>query len=163
MDDGGTVAQSRLRTPAGPGAVAAVEVAVATLVIAVWAPLVGPVTMPVTVHALTAFAWLAIVTGVGAPLLLFALIRRRGATGASSLLFVVPAVTAIVAWPLLGTPIAPLTVVGLALAGFGLTLVQRGRRSRAAAVVPARTQLIMMRTTGDGRPCVSRSTGAAGS
>ncbi|MDT4982921.1 MAG: hypothetical protein QOF95_411, partial [Pseudonocardiales bacterium] len=42
---------------------------------------------------------------------------------ASSTLFLVPAVAAIAAWPLLGTPIVPLTVVGLALSAAGLRLI----------------------------------------
>ena len=39
------------------------------------------------------------------------LIRERGAARASSLLFVVPAVTALAAWPILGTPVGPATAV----------------------------------------------------
>ena len=68
------------------------------------------------------FAWLALVAGVGAPLLLNALVRRGGATRASSHLFVVPAVTALAAWPLLGTPLGPLTVVGLLVVVVALSL-----------------------------------------
>jgi drug/metabolite transporter (DMT)-like permease len=121
---GGTVLQARLRTGAGPSAIAAVEVAAGMLVLAVWAPLRGSIAIPLTAHALGTFAWLALATGAGAPLLLFALIRRRGATGASSLLFVVPAVTALAAWPVLGTPIGPSTVAGLAVVGVALWLVR---------------------------------------
>jgi len=96
----GTVMQSRLQHRAGPATVASVELATGFVILAVWAPLRGPVSMPLTAHALTSFAWLALVAGVGAPLLLFALIRQRGATRASSFLFVVPAVTALAAWPI---------------------------------------------------------------
>jgi drug/metabolite transporter (DMT)-like permease len=121
---GGTVLQARLRTGAGPSAIAAVEVAAGMLVLAVWAPLRGSIAIPLTAHALGSFAWLALATGAGAPLLLFALIRRRGATGASSLLFIVPAVTALAAWPLLGTPIGPSTVAGLAVVAVALWLAR---------------------------------------
>lgn len=121
----GTVLQPRVRTTAGPGAFASVQLAAATVVLAVWAPLAGPLSIPLTAHALGSFAWLALVTGVGAPLLLFALIRTRGATGATILLFPVPAVTALVSWPVLGTPVSVGAIVGLALAAASLWLVRR--------------------------------------
>ena len=126
----GTVLQSRLRTNAGPSTVAAVEIAAGAAVLAVWAPLRGPVSVPFTWPAIWTFAWLAIVTGVGGPLMLFALIRQRGATRASSYLFVVPAITAIAAWPILGTPLHYTAVVGLAVAAAGLWLA-RQRTGRA--------------------------------
>lgn len=120
----GTVLQARLKPGPGPSSTAAVELLVAFVVLAVWAPLRGSVAIPLTVHGLGTFAWLAVVTGVGAPLLLFALIRQRGATRASSFLFVVPAVTAIAAWPILGTPPGLLTVAGLAIVATALWLAR---------------------------------------
>jgi hypothetical protein len=126
----GTILQSRLRPGAGPSAVAAVELAAGCAVLAVWAPLRGPVSIPITPHALGTFAWLALVTGVGGPLLLFTLIRQRGATRASSYLFLVPAVTAIGAWPILGTALQPTAVAGLAVAGAGLWLASPARAAR---------------------------------
>jgi drug/metabolite transporter (DMT)-like permease len=119
---GGTALQARVRSTAGPAAIAAVELAAGLGVLAVWAPLTDRLAIPFTAHALGAFLWLSLIAGVGAPMLLFALIRRRGATGASSYLFVVPAVTAFAAWPLLGTPVGPLTVAGLAVVGLALLL-----------------------------------------
>ncbi len=121
----GTVLQTRLRTDAGPTSVAAVQVGVGAVALAFWAPFKGSLAIPLTVHGLGTFLWLALVTGVGAPLLMFALIRSRGATGASSLLFVVPAVTAFASWPVLGTAVGPLAVLGLAVAAIGLVLARR--------------------------------------
>lgn len=133
----GTVMQARLRPGAGPSAVAATELAVAFVVLAVWAPLRGSVAIPLTAHAVGTFAWLALVSGVGAPLLLFTLIRTRGATRTSSYLFVVPAVTAIAAWPILGTPPGLLTVAGLVVVAVALWLARprtaSGQRRRSAA------------------------------
>jgi drug/metabolite transporter (DMT)-like permease len=120
----GTILQSRLRTAAGPAALAATEIAAATLVMAVWAPLAGSLAVPASTRAVAALLWIAIVPGVGGPLLLFALIRRRGATRASSLLFAVPAVTALAAWPILGVPVGPAAVLGLTIAGAGLWLAR---------------------------------------
>ena len=118
----GTTLQGRVTTAAGPSAVAAVQVAAGCAVLAVWAPLEGGVGLATTPTGIVSFAWLALFAGVGAPLLLNALVRRGGATRASSHLFVVPAVTALAAWPLLGTPLGPLTVVGLAVVMVALAL-----------------------------------------
>jgi drug/metabolite transporter (DMT)-like permease len=121
----GTLLQGRLRTSAGPAALAATEVAAATLVMAAWAPLEGSLAIPETARAIGSLLWIALIPGVLGPLLFFALIRQRGATRASSLLFVVPAVTAIAAWPILGAPLGATTVVGLAVAAAGLRLTLR--------------------------------------
>ncbi len=118
----GTTLQGRVGAKAGPAAVASVEVAAGFAVLAVWAPLAGGIALPMSGAGLASFAWLSVVAGVGAPLLLFALVGRRGATGASSHLFVVPAVTAVGAWLVLGTPLGPLTVVGLAIVVVALML-----------------------------------------
>jgi drug/metabolite transporter (DMT)-like permease len=134
---GGTVLQSRLRTTAGPAAIASTELAAGFAVLAVWAPLRGSLAIPTTAHAWGSFAWLALVAGVGAPMLLFALIRQRGATRASSFLFVVPAVTAIAGWPILGAPIGALTVAGLAIVATALRLARpQPRREQTAPSAP---------------------------
>ncbi len=130
----GTALQSRVKTTAGPAAVAAVEVAAAFVVLAVWAPLRGSLAIPLTLHALGTFAWLSLVTGVGAPLLLFSLVRTIGATRASSLLFAVPAITAIASWPILGVRPGVLTVVGLVIVAVALRL----GRSKTPAQAPNR-------------------------
>jgi drug/metabolite transporter (DMT)-like permease len=66
-------------------------------------------------------------------LLLFALIKKRGATRASSLLFVVPAVTAIAAWPILDAPMGATTVAGLGIAAAGLRLTISAHRQQPEA------------------------------
>jgi drug/metabolite transporter (DMT)-like permease len=104
-------------------------------VTAVVAALAGPLTIAANVPAWTSFAWLALVTGIGAPLLLFALIARRGPTQGTSLLFVVPAVTAFAAWPILGQPVGVVALLGLLVAGAGLWLARRP----PAAVTTRRT------------------------
>jgi drug/metabolite transporter (DMT)-like permease len=133
----GTLLQSRLSRATGRYALPAVELAAATVVLAVWAPLHGDLAIPLTARSISSFAWLATVAGVGGPLLLFHLIRTHGATRASSTLFLVPAVAAIAAWPMLGTPIVPLTVVGLALSAAGLRLIAVRRVAEAAGQQPA--------------------------
>jgi len=132
---GGSLLQSRLVGLGGATALTTLEVVAGAGVTAVVAALAGPLTIAATVPAWTTFLWLALVTGIGAPLLLFALIARRGPTQGTSLLFVVPAVTALAAWPVLGEPVGPVALVGLVVAGAGLWLA----RSRPAAVTTRRT------------------------
>src|SRR5437762_6947780 len=55
----GTILQGRLRTAAGPAALAASQVAAATLVMALWAPLVGSLAVPPTARAVSALLWIA--------------------------------------------------------------------------------------------------------
>jgi drug/metabolite transporter (DMT)-like permease len=129
----GTLLQGRLRTSAGPAALAATEIAAATLVMAVWAPAEGSLAVPDTARAIGSLLWIALVPGVVGPLLLFALIKKRGATRASSLLFVVPAVTAIAAWPILDAPMGATTVAGLGIAAAGLRLTISAHRQQPEA------------------------------
>jgi len=137
---GGTLLQGRLRIAAGPAALASVELAAASLVLALSAPFAGSLAIPPTLHALLAFGYVAVVAGAGAPLLFFALIRQRGATRASSLLFVVPSVTALCAWAVLGTPIGMTALLGFVTAGSGLLLARAGARpeSRLAPALASR-------------------------
>jgi drug/metabolite transporter (DMT)-like permease len=128
---GGTLLQGRLRIAAGPAALASVELAAAALVLALSAPFAGSLAIPLTTPALLAFGYVAVVAGAGAPLLFFALIRQRGATRASSLLFVVPSVTALCAWLVLGTPIGMAALLGFVTAGGGLLLARAGARPEA--------------------------------
>ena len=139
----GTLLQRTVGRAAGPSALAATQVAAAAVVLAVWAPLRGSLAVPFTTQAVTSFLWLALVTGVGAPLLLFALIARRGPTGGTSLLFAVPAVTALAAWPLLGTPVHLTAVVGLLVAAVGLWLSRRGPAGKGAQLERTGTPVLM--------------------
>src|SRR5215469_9335770 len=127
----GAMLQGRLRIPAGPASLASVELAASTLVLALCAPFAGSLTIPWTLRAIVSFGWVAVITGAGAPLLLFALIRQRGATQASNLLFVVPGITALSAWPILGTPVGPTALMGFAVATCGLRLASASHEIQA--------------------------------
>ena len=129
----GTMLQARLLIPAGPASLASVELAASTLALAFCAPFAGSLTIPWTLRAMVSFSWVAVIAGVGAPLLLFALIRQRGATQASSLLFVVPGITALTAWPILGTPIGPTALIGFAVAACGLRLARASHERKFSA------------------------------
>lgn len=127
---GGTLLQSRLRVDAGRFAIPAVQSAASTVVLAVWAPLAGGFAIPLTGKAIGSLGWLAVICTIGGPLLLYSLIRTDGPTRASSNLFVVPAATAIAAWPVLGDRLGPTAIVGLAIGATGMLLLSR-RRSRS--------------------------------
>jgi drug/metabolite transporter (DMT)-like permease len=78
-----------------------------------------------TDRAVGATTWLTFVNAVGGPLIFYFLVRTRGATRTSSLLFVVPATTAIASWPVLGQRLGLTALAGLVVAGAGVTLIQR--------------------------------------
>lgn len=133
----GTLLQRRLPAELDFRVLGSIECGAAALAMIPWALLHGGLAVPVTPASLLCAGWLTLVCAVGGPLVLFALIRRRGATRASSLLFLVPAVTALVSWPALGQPFGPNTVGGLALAGAGVWMLGRrmtGRPPRPAGL-----------------------------
>jgi drug/metabolite transporter (DMT)-like permease len=53
------------------------------------------------------------------------LIQRGAATAVTSLLYLVPPCTALMAWLLFAEPITALTLAGMALTAFGVSLVVR--------------------------------------
>jgi drug/metabolite transporter (DMT)-like permease len=132
---GGSLLQARLLGRGGPTALTAVQVMAGAVATAFWAPFAGSLRIPGTVPALTSFGWLALVAGVVGPLLLLAMIQRHGPTRGTSLLFLVPSVTAFLGWALLREPVGPVALLGLAVAGLGLWL---GRRTPARMATPAR-------------------------
>lgn len=72
-----------------------------------------------------ALAWLCLVLSVGAVSLLYLLIRRGEAAEVSSLFYLTPPVTALMAWALFGESLTPLMLFGMALAALGVALVTR--------------------------------------
>lgn len=70
-----------------------------------------------------AMAWLVLVLSFGAITLLFILIRRGEASRVSSLFFLVPPSTAVIAWFLFGETLEPTAVIGMVLAMIGVALV----------------------------------------
>jgi drug/metabolite transporter (DMT)-like permease len=72
-----------------------------------------------------AMAWLVLVNSIGTFMLLYAMLRHRPASQVSSLFFVTPAVTAIMAYVFLGESLSWLTIAGLIVSGVGVTLATR--------------------------------------
>ena len=88
----------------------------------------GGMPLPTTTAGFAALAWLAVANSIGGVLLLFVLLRRGTGAGVSGLLYLVPAVTAVLAVPVLGQPVDVRTLAGLAVTLAGVVLVNRDGR-----------------------------------
>jgi len=74
-----------------------------------------------------ALGWLVIVLSLGAMTVLWLLIRAKAATQVAGLFFLVPPVTALIAWPLFGETLTLKSALGMVLVVLGILLVKRGR------------------------------------
>ncbi len=72
-----------------------------------------------------ALAWLSIVLSVGAISLLYFLIKRGRATQVSSLFYLTPPVTAVLAFVFFGETLTPAAMAGMVIAVIGVALVNR--------------------------------------
>lgn len=72
-----------------------------------------------------AMAWSVLGLTLGGSSLLYLLIQRGAAASVASLMYLVPPCTALIAWVLFGEPITVVTVAGIALTAFGVSLVVR--------------------------------------
>ncbi len=79
-----------------------------------------------------AMAWSVLALTLGGSSLLYLLIQRGAATAVTSLLYLVPPTTALMAWLLFDELITTATIVGTALTAVGVSLVVRAARSPAA-------------------------------
>jgi drug/metabolite transporter (DMT)-like permease len=111
----------------------------------------GGMRLPLTFPAVGSLFWLATVNSIGSFTLLFVLLRMRGGGAATSLLYLVPPVTALLGVPILGQSVGWSVFAGMAVSGVGVVLVLRGghrdeptqraqeeRAEEAPAVEPAR-------------------------
>ena len=78
-----------------------------------------------TGELLGALAWSVLVLTVGGSSLLYLLTQRGAATAVTSLLYLVPPMTALMAWLLFGESITVVTVAGTALTAVGVWMVLR--------------------------------------
>ena len=72
-----------------------------------------------------ALLWSVFALSIGAIFLLFKLLRRSEATQVTSLLYLVPPTTAVMAWVLFGEPLTASMLVGMALTAVGVAMVLR--------------------------------------
>jgi drug/metabolite transporter (DMT)-like permease len=73
-----------------------------------------------------AMAWLVLVLSIATIGLMYWLIRRSAATGFASLFYLVPVVTALLAFALFGEKLDALSIAGMVVCAAGVVLVNRG-------------------------------------
>jgi len=78
-----------------------------------------------------AMAWSVLALTLGGSSLLYLLIQRGAATAVTSLMYLVPPCTALLAWLLFDETLGPLVLAGLALCAAGVALVVRDPRPAA--------------------------------
>jgi drug/metabolite transporter (DMT)-like permease len=74
---------------------------------------------------LFALGWLVLVLSVGATTMLFRLIQRGAATRVTSLFYLTPAITAVMAWLMFDETLGATAVCGMLIAVAGVALVNR--------------------------------------
>ncbi|MEU7834408.1 MULTISPECIES: DMT family transporter [unclassified Nonomuraea] len=98
----------------------------------VGAPLVGLASLVFETPRVTdwgafsgAVGWLVLVNSIGAFLLLNTMLKNAPASRVSTMFFLTPSVTAVMAWLLVGQSLHPLAVAGLLVGGAGVLLANR--------------------------------------
>ena len=82
-----------------------------------------------TLRIFAALGWSVLVLSIGATLVLYMLLRRGDASRVASLLYLVPPLTAVMAWIGFGETLTPLTIAGMFLTAAGVALVAGSRAS----------------------------------
>lgn len=123
----GTLYQKRFVRPTDVRSANAIQLCAALLV-----------TLPLTllehqaitwnVEFMGAMAWSVLALTLGGSSLLYLLIQRGAATAVTSLLYLVPPTTALMAWVLFDELITPSTLLGTALTAVGVSLVVRAAK-----------------------------------
>ncbi len=127
----GTLYQKRFVQPADVRSANAIQLGAALLVSLPFAWLEAE-PVQVTPEFVGALAWSVLALTLGGSSLLYMLIQRGAATAVTSLLYLVPPTTALMAWLLFGEAITVATVAGTALTAIGVWLVVRTAGPRAA-------------------------------
>jgi drug/metabolite transporter (DMT)-like permease len=120
----GTLYQKRFLAPCDVRTASLVQLVAAFLVTLPLALLEGE-SMRWNHELIGAMAWSVLVLTLGGSSLLYLLLQRGAATAVTSLLYLVPPTTALMAWALFREPITWLTVLGMGLAAAGVSLVVR--------------------------------------
>lgn len=84
-----------------------------------------------TASLAASLAWMVLVLSVGTISLFYVILRRGAAVKTASLFYLVPPVTALLAWAWFGETLGPAALAGMAVAALGVALVQRGGREPA--------------------------------
>ena len=84
---------------------------------------IGPGSIDWTPPFLLGLAWMILPLSAGTYTLFLWMIRRNAATRLTSYLYLVPPVTALIAWAMFGETMGPLALAGMLLAVGGVALV----------------------------------------
>jgi drug/metabolite transporter (DMT)-like permease len=118
----GTLYQKRFVAPCDVRSANAIQLAAALLVTLPFAALETD-SIQWNLASGGAMAWSVLALSLGGSSLLYMLIQRGTATAVTSLLYLVPPCTAVMAWLLFAEPITALTVAGIAVTAVGVSLV----------------------------------------
>ena len=122
----GTLYQKRFVEACDVRSASTVQFAAALLVTLPFA-LLEPEAIQWNASSTGAMAWSVLVLSLGGSSLFYLLIQRGTATAVTSLLYLVPPCTAVMAWLLFAEPISALTLAGTAVTALGVFLVVRER------------------------------------
>jgi len=120
----GTLYQKRFVQPCDVRTASAVQM-LAALVVCLPIALLETERMDWHANLVLAMAWSVGVLTLGGSSLLYLLIQRGEATAVTSLLYLVPPCTALMAWAMFGESLTPVMMAGVALTVFGVALVVR--------------------------------------
>jgi len=120
----GTLYQKRFLAPCDVRTANLVQLA-AAFVVTVPLALLETESVRWTGQLIGSLAWSVLALTLGGSSLLYLLIQRGAATTVTSLLYLVPPCTALMAWVLFGEAMALTTLAGMALTAFGVGLVVR--------------------------------------
>ncbi len=123
----GTLYQKRFVAPCDVRSANAVQLG-AALVATLPLALMEPEAMAWNGELAGAMAWSVLGLTLGGSSLLYMLIQRGAAASVTSLMYLVPPCTALIAWVLFAEPITAATLAGTALTAFGVSLVVRASR-----------------------------------
>jgi drug/metabolite transporter (DMT)-like permease len=126
----GTLYQKRFVAPCDVRSAHLVQMC-AAFVVTLPLALLTPEAMDWNAELITAMAWSVLVLTLGGSSLLYMLIQRGAATAVSSLMYLVPPCTALMAWLLFGEIITAATILGMGLAAMGVSFVVRSPAPRA--------------------------------
>ena len=126
----GTLYQKRFLAPCDVRTASTVQLLAA---LAVTLPLawLEPGSLDLHPELLGAMAWSVLVLTLGGSSLLYLLVQRGAATSVSSLMYLVPPCTAVLAWWLFDEQLTVTVLAGLALTALGVWLVVRTPRTQA--------------------------------
>jgi len=122
----GTLYQKRFCAAVDLGSATVIQNATAGLLMLVLALASETMHIDWQIDFVLALIWLCLVLSLGATMLLLFLLRRGAASRIASLFYLVPPVTACMAYALFGETLGTTALVGMAVTALGVALVVRG-------------------------------------